>query len=132
MKKIVITAAVALFSLTTISACANNNGTANNAAHHNNMQQHHSQYADSAHMGMGSGMNNMMAQLNLTAEQKAQLQSLRQNNRSHRMQNHQATLEILTPEQRQKLTQMQSQHMNNGGHMMNKGHTMNKGQHMNQ
>lgn len=141
MKKILITAVIALSSLTTLSACANNNGTASNTTHHNNMQ-HHDQYTNSGHMGMRGAMNNMLVQLNLTAEQKAQMQALRQSaikqdSRSTRMQNHQAMLAILTAEQRQKLAQMQSQHMNNGSsmnssHMNNDGHMMNRGQHMNQ
>lgn len=85
---------------------------------------------------MHSGIQTMMSGLNLTADQVAQMQALRQANRGKRMQNHQAMLEILTPEQRQKLAQMQSQHMNNGSHMnnhyMNKnGHMMNRGGHMN-
>lgn len=61
------------------------------------------------------------SQLNLTADQQAKIQAIRQNNRGNRTQNHNAIMQVLTPEQRQKLQQMQSQYMNQGGRMMNQG-----------
>ena len=47
------------------------------------------------------------------------------------MQNREAMMNILTPEQRQKLATMRAQHMKQGGHMNQDGHMINKG-HMNQ
>jgi Spy/CpxP family protein refolding chaperone len=74
-------------------------------------------------------MSNMMAELNLSTNQKAQIQALRQNNRGNHMQNREAMMNILTPEQRQKLATMRAQHMKQGGHMMKRGH-MNQDGHM--
>lgn len=77
------------------------------------------------HMSQGSGGRMMhqspWSQLNLTADQQAKIQAIRQNNRATGIPNHQAIMQVLTPEQRQKLQQMQSQHMNQGGHMMKQG-----------
>lgn len=139
MKNLLISATLALSSLTAISASANTN--ASNTMPHNNMQpqMHHNNTANSGqrgqhmgNMGMRSGMDTMMAELNLTANQKAQIQALRQNNRGNRMQNREAMLKILTPEQRQKLDQMRSKYMNQGGHMMKRGHMNQEGHMMNQ
>jgi len=136
MKKLLLNATLALSSLTAISACANTN--ANNTMPHNNMQQmHHNKGSQHMHSGMNTMMGNMMAELNLSANQKAQIQALRQNNRGNHMQTREAMMNILTPEQRQKLATMRAQYMKQGGHMMKRGHMnqdghmMNKG-HMNQ
>ena len=127
MKKLLLNATLALSSLTAISACANTN--ANNTMPHNNMQQmQHNKGSQHMHSGMNTMMSNMMAELNLSANQKAQIQALRQNNRGNHMQNREAMMNILTPEQRQKLATMRAQHMQ-GGHMMNRGH-MNQDGHM--
>lgn len=132
MKKLLLSSVVAVSSLFAITACANI-GEAKDATSAPAMQ-HHNQGQ------MQAQMQNMMSELNLTAEQRAQMQAMRQNNSGNHMQNRDAMMQILTPEQRQKLTQMRSQHMQKDGqmmnqdsHMMNKdGHMMNKDGHMNQ
>ncbi|MGP4789399.1 hypothetical protein ACTXGJ_09770 [Psychrobacter sp. 1Y11] len=132
MKKLLISATLALSSLTAISACANTN--ARNTMPHNNMQQIHH---NNSGQHMRNSMNTMMAELDLTAQQKAQIQAFKQNKRGDHMQTREAMMNILTPEQRQKLATMRAQHMKQGGHMMKRGHMnqeghmMNKG-HMNQ
>lgn len=133
MKKVLTASIMALSSLTALSACANNSGPVNSNTHPV-MQSHHAQYANNGqgHMAMNQGMNTMMAELNLSATQKAQIQALRQSNRGHHMQNREAMMNILTPEQRQKLATMRAQHMKQGGHMMNRGGHMNQNKRMHQ
>jgi len=118
MKKLLISSVVAASSLFAITACANV-GEAKDATSAPTMQ-HHNQGQ------MQAQMQNMMSELNLTADQRAQMQAMRQNNSGNHMQNHNAMMQILTPEQRQKLTQIRSQHMQQDGHMMNKDGHMNQ------
>lgn len=131
MKKLLISSVVAVSSLFAITACANV-GQATDATSTPTSpaptMQHHNQGQ------MQAQMQNMMSELNLTADQRAQMQAIRQNNSGNYTQNHNAMMQILTPEQRQKLTQMRSQHMQQGSRMMNQGgHMMNQdGQMMNQ
>lgn len=116
MKKLLMSSVIIASSLFTVAACAQTNATnpiMNNMPHHN-MQQQHGQMQQNM-------MSNMASTLNLTADQQAQIQAIRQNNRGNHMQNSNAIMQVLTPEQRQKLQQMQSQRMNQGGHMMNQG-----------
>ncbi len=111
-----MTSVIAVSSLFTIAACAQGGGMANPAPHHNTNMQHYSQAQMPQNM-----ISNMATELNLTVNQQAQIQAIRQNNRGTGIQNHNAMMQVLTPEQRQKLLQIQSQRMNQGGQMMNQG-----------
>lgn len=120
MKNIIVGSVVAVSSLLAITACANVDTATSNTSSHNAMPQGQ----------MQSQRHNMMAGINLTPTQQAQIQAIRQNNRGTGVKNHDAILQVLTPEQRQKLQQMQAQHMSQGGHMTKQGrnhHHMNKG-----
>lgn len=134
MKKLLISSVVAVSSLFAITTYANVGQATDATSTPTNSaptMQHHNQ--GQMHAQMQAQMQNMMSELNLTAEQQAQMQAMRQNNSGNHMQNRDAMMQILTPEQRQKLTQMRSQHMQQGGHMMNKdGHMMNQDGHMTQ
>ncbi len=127
MKKLLMTSVIAVSSLFTIAACAQGGGMANPAPHHNMNMQHYSQAQMPQNM-----ISNMATELNLTANQQAQIQAIRQNNRGTGIQNHNAMMQVLTPEQRQKLSQIQSQRMNQDGRMMNQDHgnRMHQGGHM--
>lgn len=112
-----MTSVIAVSSLFTIAACAQGGGMTNPTPHHNMNMQHYSQAQMPQNM-----ISNMATELNLTASQQAQIQAIRQNNRGTGIQNHNAMMQVLTPEQRQKLSQIQSQRMNQDGQMMNQGH----------
>lgn len=117
MKKLFISSIVMASSLFTVAACAQTG--AMNTMPQSDMQQGQMQQ---------NMMSNMASALNLTAEQQAQMQAIRQNNRGNHMQNHNAMMQVLTPKQRQKMAEIRSQYMNQGGQMMNKGrHMMNQG-----
>ncbi len=128
MKKLLMTSVIAVSSLFTIAACAQGGGMTNPTPHHNMNMQNYSQAQMPQNM-----ISNMATELNLTANQQAQIQAIRQNNRGTGIQNHNAMMQVLTPEQRQKLVQIQSQRMNQGGQMMNQGQgsRMHKGGQMN-
>lgn len=153
MKNLMIITAIAVSSVLTITACAHDNRPMNHKATTNSStsdtRYHHMQQQE--WMGMGHmGMNAMMSELDLTANQRTQIQALRrnhqgQNHQGNYQQHHAAMMQILTPAQQKKLTERHAQyrnnghHMNNGGHMnrngnmMNQdGHHMNRGHHMNQ
>lgn len=59
-----------------------------------------------------SNMMGAMSQLNLTAAQQTKIQAIRQNNRDNRMQQHEAVMEVLTVEQREKLNKLRSEMKN--------------------
>ncbi len=128
MKKVLISSIIAASSLLAITAGANTSAMSNANPHHNMKMQHYSEGQMNRQQNM---MENMASMLNLTDSQQAQIRAIRQNNRVSPMQNHQAMMEILTPEQRQKLSQMQPQRMNQGSRMMNKDGRMNQGGRMN-
>lgn len=140
MKNLMISTAIAISSVLTVTACAhdnrpmdhkttNSNGSANEAPNHHMQQEW---------MGMGhSGMNTMMSELDLTATQRTQIQALRrnhqgQNHQGNYQQQHAAMMQILTPAQQKKLTERHSQYMNNGHHMNNGGHMNRNGNMINQ
>ncbi len=125
MKKLLMSSVIAVSSLFAIAACAQTGATNPNInhPHHNNMQQ------SNHHQGqMGVGAHNMMSQLNLSAAQRNQMQAIMRNNQTNYTQKRAAMMQILTPAQRQQMSQMRSQHMDQDHHRMNKGHMMNRGQ----
>lgn len=122
-----MTSVIAVSSLFTIAACAQGGAMTNPTPQHNmNLQP-----SNQAQMPQNM-ISNMASELNLTPNQQAQMQAIRQNNRGNHRQNHNEMMQILTPEQRQKLAQIQSQRRGQGGHMMNQGQgsRMNQGGHM--
>ncbi len=132
MKKLLMSSVIAISSLTAFTACANVGAATDTRAYHN------MPHGNPGQMHMQSPL----SQLDLTANQRAQIQAIRQNNRGNRTQNHAAIMQILTPEQQKQLSEIQSQYMNNdnrmrrGEHHMNyhmnrDGHHMNRGRHMN-
>ncbi|WP_201617962.1 hypothetical protein [Psychrobacter urativorans] len=115
MKKLLISSILATSSLFALTACAGvNAATDTNAS--TQMQKQHK-----------GGMKNPLSELNLTATQQAQMQALRENNRGKHMQNREAMMQILTPEQREKMSQLMADRMAAGqqgakGKQGSKGH----------
>lgn len=109
MNKLLMSSVIVASSLFTIAAYAQSTMTnpAVNNMPHSNMHQQHKQMQINM-------MSNMASMLDLTADQQAQIQAIRQNNRGNHMQNSAAIIQVLTPDQRQKLQQIQSQRMNRG------------------
>ena len=105
MKKLLMSATLAVSSLLVITACANTSAATDTKPYNTMQNQNRS---------VGPGANSPLAQLDLTASQQAQIQEIMQNNRGERMQNHDAIQKILTPEQRQKMTQLKEDRMASG------------------
>ncbi|MEN2750977.1 hypothetical protein AAIR29_04945 [Psychrobacter sp. FBL11] len=119
MKKLLMGSALAMSSVLAVTACTSVNATTDTAPTTSKMQHHKTGMKDGMHKG---GMRGPLSQLDLTATQQAQLQALKQNNRSERMQNREAMLAILTAEQRAQLETLKSERQAKGHrHSHNKG-----------
>ncbi|WP_201618342.1 hypothetical protein [Psychrobacter urativorans] len=103
MKKLLINSALAVSSLLAITACANTSPATDTTPH--NMMQNKS---------VSPGASSPLSQLNLTTTQQTKIQSIMQNNRGEPMKNHNAVLQILTPEQRAQLNQLMADRMKSG------------------
>nr|WP_317199376.1 hypothetical protein [uncultured Psychrobacter sp.] len=113
MKKLLLGAALATSSVFALTACTSVGANTDTPATTQMQKQHKG--------GMKDGSRGFMSQLNLSAAQQAQLQALKQNNKNNRMQNREAMLNILTPEQRAQLATMTSEKQGKGhrrGHQM--------------
>ena len=98
MKKLLMSSILATSSVFALTACAGVNAATDSSA------------ATQIHYKKAS-MNNPFSELNLSASQQAQMQALRENNRGKQMQNREAMMQILTPEQREKMTQLRADRM---------------------
>ncbi len=105
MKKLLMNSALAVSSLLAITACANTSAVTDTTPY--NAMQNTSK-------SVSQDKNSPFSQLNLTASQQTQIQSIMQNNRGEPMQNHNAVLEILTPKQRTQLNQLMADRMASG------------------
>ncbi|WP_435980517.1 Spy/CpxP family protein refolding chaperone [Psychrobacter sp. DM4] len=106
MKKLLLSTVLAASSVFAITACTSVGANTDTPATTQMQKQHKN--------GMKDGGRGSMSQLNLSATQQAQLQALKQNNRSNRMQNREAMLNILTADQRAQLATMQSEKQGKG------------------
>jgi protein CpxP len=98
MKKLLMSSILATSSIFALTACAGVNAATDSSA------------ATQMQYKKG-GMNNPFSELNLTASQQAQMQALRENKSGKQMQNREAMMQILTPEQREKMTQLRADRM---------------------
>ena len=120
MKKLVMASVVALSSVFAVTACTSVGANTETPAS-TSMQKHHKG-------GMKQdGMKGAFSQLNLTATQKAQMQAIRQNSRTERLQTREAMEAVLTAEQRKQLADMKAQRQAKGHHGMHKRGSHNMG-----
>lgn len=119
MKKLLMGSVLALSSVFAVTACTSVNATTDTRPAASKMQNH---YKEGMQRG---GLNGPMSQLDLTATQQAQIKAImeaKQGNRkaerekykTERMQTHNAVLQVLTPEQREKLAKIKADKMAKG------------------
>ncbi len=126
MKNLLMSSAIAVSSLLVITACANTSAATDTKP--SSAMQNQNNMMQMQNRSGGMNANSPLSQLNLSTTQQTQIQSIMQNNRGEPMQNHNAVLQVLTPEQRTQLNQLMADRMASGqqGQRGSKGKMQNR------